>query len=332
MTDEKPTGDAGASISEQLESLLAAEDGEQPKQQEEAPAVEDRASDAPEEDEGPQYELPEVAKVLGLDESLLDVDEDGSLQIKTKIDGKEGTAKLQDLIRSYQTQGYIDQKARHVAEQERQVTERVSQYEQIAQSKFHELDALAQAAQQMVAADYASINWDQEFIDDPVGAPKKQYEFQKRMGQVQQYVQYLNAQKQQVGQAFQQHQQMELQKEAQRLMQMVPEWADSKVRETEGAEMRQWLQDKGVNPRTINALSDAGLVSVIREAFKGAKAAPVAAAVEKKVRSAPKLVRPGKGVDASDRKTEAVRGLEKQIRASGGKQGIAEYLIATGKV
>jgi hypothetical protein len=336
MTDEKPTGDAGASISERLEGILAREDGVEPSKDEgqaaPEPGVKEPAGDALDEDEGPQYELPDVAKVLGLDESMLDVDEDGSLKIKTKVDGQEGTAKLQDLIKSYQLQGHVDAKVRQVAEQERQVVERVQQYESFAQSKFQELEALSHAAQQMLVGDYASINWDQEFENDPVGAPRRQYEFQKRQGQVQQFLQHVNYQKQQVGQALQQHQAMELARESQRLAQLVPEWSDTKVREAEGAQMREWLQTKGVSPRSINSLTDAGLVAALRAGMLAEKSAPTAAAVEKKVRTAPKLVRPGKGTDASERRSDSVRGLKQQIRESGGKAGIAEYLIATGKV
>ena len=334
MADEKPTGEAGASISEQLEAMLAREDGEQsePGQAAPEPGVKEPAGDAPDEDEGPQYELPDVAKVLGLDESMLDVDEDGSLKIKTKVDGQEGTAKLQDLIKSYQLQGHVDAKVRQVAEQERAISERVQQYESFAQAKFQELDALAQAAQQMLAGEYASVDWDAVLRDDPLNYQAKRHEFERRQGQTQQVLQHLNYQRQQIGQALQQHQAVELQREAQRLVQMVPTWADEKVRNEEGAQMREWLQSKGASAQTINSLRDAGIIAALREGMLAAKSVPATAAVEKKVRAAPKLIRPGSGTDSNQRKADSVRGLEKQIRESGGKSGIAEYLIATGKV
>jgi hypothetical protein len=53
------------------------------------------------------------------------------------------------------------------------------------------------------------------------------------------------------------------------------------------------------------------------------------ASVENKVRTAPKLVKPGQ--PANDRGQQTVRNLKSQITKSGGKQGIAEYLLATGK-
>jgi hypothetical protein len=337
MTDEKPTGDAGASISERLEVILAAGDEQKPDEDKgseaaPAPAVEVPEGDAPNEDEGPQYELSDIAKVLGFDESMLDVDEDGSLKVKTNINGQEGAAKLQDLVKSYQLQGHVDQKARQVAEMERVTVERVQQYEQFAQTKFQELEGLSQAAQQFLAGEYAAMDWDRLYNDDPIAFPKKQFEFQQRQGQIQNLLQQIDHQKQQVGEALRQHQTMELQRETQKLAHLVPEWRDAKTRETERGELTQWLQSKGASPKTIQSMNDAGLVAALREGLVALKSAPKVAAVEKKVRAAPKLVRPGQGIDAKTRAGESVRGLKQQIRESGGKKGIAEYLIATGKV
>lgn len=338
MTGEQPTGDAGASVTEQIEALLGGEPTEQPdkpeatQQQEQKPAVEEPADDAQDEAEGPQLELSDVAKVLGLDESLLDVDEDGSLKIKTKIDGKEGAAKLQDFIKSYQLQGHIDAKVRQVAEQEKAHVERVQQIEQFAQGKLQELESLSQAAVQMLNAEAQQVDWDRMVMEDPVGYTAKRHEFERKQQQTNAFLQNVNKQRQEISQAMQWRQAQEFQAEAQRLTTLVPEWADTKARETEGAEMRAWLKTKGASEQTINQLRDAGLVAALRAGMLAEKQAPKVAAVEKKVRLAPKLVRPGQGTDANQRKDESVRGLMKQIRDSDGKRGIAEYLIATGKV
>ena len=53
-------------------------------------------------------------------------------------------------------------------------------------------------------------------------------------------------------------------------------------------------------------------------------------AIEQKVREAPKIVKPG-GANISSQE-QTLRNLKTQVRASGGKRGIAEYLLATGKV
>ena len=334
MSGAQPTGETGASVTEQIETLLdhKPEQEEKAEKAVETPAVEKPAGDAQDEDQGPQLELSDVAKVLGLDENLLDVDEDGSLKIKTKIDGKEGAAKLQDFIKSYQLQGHVDAKVRQVAEQEKAHAERVQQIEQFAQNKLQELDTLSKAAHQLLMQEAGQVDWDRLVMDDPIGYTAKRHEFDRRQAQVGQFLQHLQQQRQSVEEALAWKNTQELQKEAQRLSTLVPEWADTKVRDSEQTEMRQWLQAKGASDGAINSLKDAGIVAALRAGMLAEKNAPKVAAVEKKVRLAPKLVKPGSGVTAQDRKDETARGLMKQIRDSGGKQGIAEYLIATGKV
>jgi hypothetical protein len=333
--DEKPTGevDTGASIVEQIEAKLGGNEVEPKQVEKQAPEeAEKPADDAPDETEGPQYELPDVAKILGIEEDLLDIDEDGSLKIKTKIDGKEGAAKLQDFIKSYQLQGHIDARVRKQAEVEQAQAERVTQIEQFAQAKIQELDLTAQFAEQMLMQEAGQVNWDQLVMEDPIAYQTERHKFERKQAQVSQLKQSVAAKRNEIGQAIAWRDAQELQQEAQRLSSLVPEWADQKVRNTEGAQMRQWLQDRGVSERAVNALRDAGLVSVLREAFIAKQQAPQVAAVEKKVRLAPKLVRPGSPSSSTDRKGETVRGLKQQIRETGGKQGLVEYLLATGKV
>lgn len=338
MTDEKPIGDADASISERLEKYLAAgeETEQQDSGQEAAPEkpveVEAPESDAQDEADGPQFELPDVAKVLGLEESMLDVDEDGSLKIKTKIDGVEGTAKLQDLVKSYQLQGHIDAKVRQVAEQEKAHVERVNQIEQFAQTKLQELEMTAHLADQILMQESSQVDWDRLVMEDPIGYQTKRHEFERKQAQANHLKQSVAQKRGEIQQAMAWRQAQELQQEAQRLSTLVPEWSDAKVRESEGAEMRSWLQTRGVSERAINGLTDAGMVAALRAGMLAEKNAPKVAAAEKKVRLAPKLVRPGQGTDAKQRANESVRGLKENIRKSGGKQGIEEYLIATGKV
>jgi hypothetical protein len=333
MSGEQPTGESGASVTEQIEALLG---GEKPKEQEveavEKPEVETPAGDEQDEAEGPQLDLSDVAKVLGVDENLLDIDEDGSVKFKTKIDGKEGAAKLQDFIKSYQLQGHVDEKVRRVAEQEKAHSERVTQIEQFAQTKLQELELTAQFADQLFMQETGQIDWDRLVMEDPVGYTTKRHEYDRQFAKVNQLKQAVTAKRNEIQQAMAWRQQQEFQQEAQRLEKLVPEWSDPKVRNAEGAEMRQWLQSKGAHENTINGLRDAGLVSVLRAAMAAEKKAPQVAAVEKKVRLAPKLVRPGQGTTASDRRDDNARGLMKQIKESGGKRGVAEYLIATGKV
>ena len=110
METESSTSNGGESTLDRLEALLSADDAPQEPsepQEQEAQADAPDATDDPEkadaneaESETPnEYQLADVAKLLGADESVLDVDEDGSVLVKTKIGGEEGKVKFADLLK-----------------------------------------------------------------------------------------------------------------------------------------------------------------------------------------------------------------------------------------
>lgn len=342
MADEKPTApEGGASIESRIENYLAAEEGKEAGPEPSAPAeketpeanqVEEPADGEQEQEEGPQLSISDVAKILGVDESVLDVDEDGALKVRTKIDGAEGVAKFNELLKSYQLQGHVDAKAREAAEFQKQLHAERVQLESIAQAKAQELWHMANVAQQILMQDAARIDWDSLAQNDPVEYVAKKHQFDARSQQVQQFMGAAGQQVQQIQQYAQQRAMQALEAEERRLPTLIPEWSDMSVRAREKGAIAEWLKGRGASQAAINSLTDASLVAALRVAMLAEKTTSKTADVEKKVRSAPKLVKPGQSVDARQRAGETVRGLKEQIRKSGGKAGIAEYLIAAGKV
>lgn len=348
MTDENPTGQAVASISERIEGFLAASEAPQsdpapsepPKAETQQPETEapeteaenSTAGDEPDAGEEPQISLSDVAKLLGVDESALDVDEDGGVKVKTKIDGKEGAAKFNDLLKSYQLQGHVDAKAREAAETQKALQERVSQFEAYAQQEAQRIAQLAEVAHKELMRDAANIDWDALAQQDPAAYVANQHNFQQRQARVQQLLNEAQQQQANYLQAQQAKVQQTLQQESQRLSSLIPEWADEKVRETEKTELRTWAKAQGFTDQDLSGLTRADVVSMMRKAMLYDKGQTKAEIVEKKVRAAPKLVKPGQSMDAAQRAKESVRSLKDNIRKTGGRSGIAEYLMATGKV
>lgn len=340
--DEKPTAsDSGASIEERVEKLIShqPEQKEEAKQeapegaQQEASEVEAPESDAQEEEDGPQISLTDAAKILGVDEALLDVDEDGTLKIKTKIDGQEGAAKLQDFLKSYQLQGHIDAKSRAIAEEAKRVQAERMQFEEMARGEVSRFETLVNVAQQQLMREFASVNWDELSQNDPVDYVAKKHAFEARHAQIQGLTQQAMNYRQQLEQSQQMRVAQHIQAESQRLSTLIPEWSDATKANQEKGELAEWLLSAGATPQAVNSLYDAGIVAALRKAMLADKAAPKVAAVEKKVRAAPKLVKPGQSVDAGQRAAEGLRSLKEQIRKTGGKSdSIAEYLIASGRV
>lgn len=338
MTVENPTADSGASISERIERFLepetqdAASQDEAPAKEQpeaaEAPEVE-TANDAQADSDEPQLSLSDVAQYLGVDESALDVSDDGAILIKTKVDGQEGTAKFQDLVKSYQLQGHVDAKVREAAEQAKALQERVQQFEAYAQSEAQKFSTLANIAHQELMREVEGINWQELARTDPGEYVAKQAEFQTRQARVNQLLEAANQQSQQARQAQQARFQQSLQTAAQRIAADVEGWAPGNDVDVA---LNKFAKDNGfVNtPQILAEYPQAALI--LHKAMLYDQGKAKAAVVEKQVRAAPKLVKPGQSTDARQRAQETTRNLKEQIRKSGGKKGIAEYLMATGKV
>lgn len=341
--DEKPIGgNSDASIVEKLEAKLSAPEtaeaapqaeGTQEESRQEETEVKAPGGDETEESEGPQYQLSDVAKMLGVEETALDVDDDGTVKFKTKIDGTEGAAKLKDFLASYQLKGHIDNRVRQISETEKALAAKHQQFEEFATGQAQQLWTLAQVAQQTVLDEFANVNWDDLARTDPIEHVAKKQAYDSKTARINQLMAAAQDYGNRATQAQQYRAHQQLQAEAQRLPSLIPEWANPQVAETERSATAQWLQSKGVNQAAINGLGDAALVAILRNAMKSEGVQAKAPEVEKKVRAAPKLIRPGSPVDANQRNAEGLRELKTQIQKSGGKgDSVAEYLIRTGRV
>jgi hypothetical protein len=341
MSDENPTGDAGASITERIERLISPE----AEQTQDAPAQESQgtdeqetpdvqaeeqpASDETTEADEPQIRLTDLASLLGVEEDALDVDEEGNPFFKTKIDGKEGTAKFADLVKSYQLQGHVDAKARQAAEQERALQERVQQFESHAQAEMQRYEQLAQVANHVLMQDFGQINWQELAYNDPAAYVAKKAEFEARQGQVNQLFNAVQQRGQELQQSQQATYQQKLAKAAERITSEVPGWESGNDIDVS---IGNFARENGFVDTPAILAEYPQAAKILWEAMQYRQGKQNASVAEKKVRTAPKLVKPGQSVGAKERQAEGVRGLKEQIRKSGGKSGIAEYLMRTGKV
>lgn len=357
METVNPTADnSGASIQDRLETLLSA-DEPQAQNEADAPEVEAQAEPADIEvevdaDEGegagdePSISLSDLSKYLGIDEQHLDVDEDGTVSIKTKVDGQEGKTKLKDLQTSYQLRQHLDNETRAVAEQHKAIQAHAQQVEQAIQERVQQVEGLANAAQEQLTREFNGIDWQMLRQTDPGEYSALYQDFQNRQA-------HINSIAQQAQQQRQQHEAQQLQqrdamisdlyqRSVNVISESVPEWSDPEVKGKEISEIGQTLRsevtkffgDKEAD-RIMNEINSGyyGPLPIIlaRKAMLYDRMQGSRAAVENKVRTAPKLVKPGQAVPSNSNES-SLRNLKAKVQKSGGKQGIAEYLLASGKV
>jgi hypothetical protein len=350
LAEENPTtGDSGASITDRLEKYLAAEvepvkEPPQTEAQAEVKAEPEKQAAKPEpetpkegeqtESQQPQLSTTDLAKILGIDESAIDVDGDGNISVKTKIDGKDGAAKFTDLVKSYQLQGHAENKARAVAEQEKALQARTQEVEQAFKQRLDHAESLAKLAAEELMSEYQQYDWkalDQHPDQGAVAALK--LKFQERNAKIQNALQGINGHRAQLGKQAEEQRAKRVEEEAARLPTLIPEWKDQAVASKEAQAIREWGMKVGYSAQDLAALdqSSALHVATVRKAMLFDQLQQSKSVVENKVRLAPKIVKPGQA--EQDGPAQKLRDLKEQVKKSGGKGGSLEaLLIARGTV
>lgn len=333
---QNPTPDNGGASTldplDRIERMLMAESGSDDGQGENQgqPANEDATDGDGQQSNEPQLSTTDLAKLLKLEEGALDLDEEGNAVFKTKVDGKEGVAKLQDLLKSYQLQEHVDRKAREAAEREKAIQAREQEVQQQLQQRLQYTENLTQIAANQLLQEFQSINWQQLEQADPGQAALMRQKFMEKQAQLRGVLQNIEQQRHMGMQKAHMEQAQALQREAERLPVLIPEWKDPEVAAKERAQIREWALKAGYEPEEVDSISRAHQVAVLRKAMLADRLQASKPEIENKVRTAPKLVKPGQAVQNSQEQT--LRNLKTQVVRSGGKRGVEELLIAKGLV
>lgn len=277
-------------------------------------------------------ELSQFAAILGVDEDRLDVDEDGTVYVKTKIDGEEGRAKFQDLVKSYQLEGHLNKQNMEVAEARKALQEKMAETERAAQERIQQLESLSQIAYQELQREYQSIDWQTLRATDPGEFAAKVAEFNQREARIGQAIQHIQSERQQAQAKEQERFSQYLQEENSKLLKAIPEWSKPEVAQKEKSELKSYAVNNGFTPTEIDQLSDHRSILILRKAMMYDNLQKSKPDVTKKVVKAPKLVKPGTSVTKQERDGESISAIKSTIRKSGGDKGVEAYLLKTGKV
>lgn len=358
MTVENPTGsDAGASITDRLERYFAAEDSPEPEQKaqgndggaDDDEYIDDTSNDGKpdpdanaDQDDKPtgdesgddqetQISTADLAKFLGLDESMIDVDSDGNPIIKTKIDGKDGSAKFADVLKSYQLQGHVDNKAREVADQQKALQQRMAEADQAVKARLDQMDNVIALAGQEMMREFQSVDWQWLRENNPGEYAARMADFQGRQQQLQSYAKQSEAEKKALEEKQLESLKAFAAQERQRLAEVIPEWKDAAIAKQEADAIKEWGVKNGFEQHELQAIIRAPHVSALRKAMLYDKLQQAKPETEKRVRTAPKLVKAGQA-QAQSREQVTVRSLKENVRKSGGKtDAVAAFLMATNR-
>lgn len=347
MDQEQPTSPtADASPIDRLERFLSADEAPEPQatpepvtaqepEQADAPTETDsEPADEPKPDsETPnEYHLSDIAKLLGADESALDVDDDGNVLVRTKVDGQEGKAKFADLVKSYQLQGHVDKQVREAAEMRKAAQEQAQAVQQQVQIQQQLVGHIAEVkAVEAELSKYHAINWRDLYDSDPATAAKLDHQYRELQQQHAQKVNVVNQAHQHLQQQSEQQRHATLVTERQALLKAVPDWADDAKAAKDKEAIMADLKSRGYTDNDLQNLSDHKAVLLARDAWLYRQQQTANRTAEKQVRAAPKIIKPGTSGQGNN-PAKTIQNLKNAVRSTGSRQSVADYLLATGKV
>lgn len=233
--------------------------------------------------------LNELAQALGWDiDRILD------LEAATKVDGKDGTRSLRDLIKSHQLEQHLNSKLMTFADEKKAFeTERQTHIQQ-SQHKLMQMDAAIQVATRMLQGEFAGVDWQKLQDENPLEFNQRYVAFQQRQAQLNQMADLIGRERQQAEAQAAEQRKAYLKEQSELLDSKLPEWTDKAHRAKDVAEMIPLVNEAyGVTEAEVKALADHRELLILRDAWQWQKLQRAKPAIVNKVKTAPKLLKPG---------------------------------------
>ena len=238
-----------------------------------------------------------------------DIQENSEEPIYTvTIDGTNYEVTQDELIQGYQRNADYTRKTQELAAEKQQTSDFVERSKKDVETKIAKLDQLNQAAQAQLQQEYAQVDFEKLYDEDPVEAARLEHKMRKK-----------NEQLQQVQQQTQQLQMEEFNKyleEQQKQMTVkIPEMTHPEKGPQFRKQMRDYLSSVGFNNQEIDSVYDHRYVLLVRDAMAYRNLQQAKPQIKKKAVNAPKVVKSGvsksKGQQAAEAKRQQLSRLKK---------------------
>jgi len=253
--ENEPNGEVQSQETEEVETEIETE-------------VETEEGQEADEEEGETLELETVAQYFGIDADKLDVDENGGVVFKTKIDGVEGVAKPADLIKSYQLEGHLNKKNMEVVERAKALEAEKTKLQDEFKSKLDQLDTFANIAAQELQNEYNNIDWKELKEYDPGQYAAKQLEYQQRSQRLAGLYEQSKAKREELLKQAEAEKEKRLTGEAEKILQAFPEWEDSDLARAEHSKLMDYAKNTGFSDGEVKEIYDHRALVILSKAMK----------------------------------------------------------------
>ncbi|RKP56368.1 hypothetical protein [Pararobbsia silviterrae] len=233
------------------------------------------------------------------------------LHVTTKIDGVETQVPLEQVLKSYQLEGHVNNKSIELSNQRAAFEQERQAFRTAFQQQFTHNQNLGNLALQMLNHDYQKVDWGRLRVENPAEFAAMQSDFQQRQGQIQNHL----AQLQQQQALAQQHQQTTLQQsiaaENERMLGLRPEWRDRAAFAKDKDQMTQYARGLGFKDAELSQIFDHRYMLILHDAARYQALQANAPQALKQVRQAPVVAKPGSRTDVNPQEARRAQAVER---------------------
>ena len=226
------------------------------------------------------------------------------------VDGTDYEVTQNELIQGYQRNADYTRKTQELAVEKQQSSEFVERSKKDVEAKLGQLTQLNQAAQAQLQEEYANIDFEKLYDEDPVEAARLEHKMRKKheqLAQVQQQTQELQTQE------FNKY----LEEQQKQLNIKIPELSNPDKGPQFRKQMRDYLSSVGFNTQEIDSVYDHRYVMLVRDAMSYRNLQKAKPQIKKKAVNAPKVVKSGVSKSKGQQQAEAKRQQLSKLRKSG---------------
>lgn len=318
-----PTGTGGFNAVNAFASLLSVEDGEtrQGEAQTETEAVEDAQAEESDSTEVEAAEQEAETEESGEDEAEAEEEEQQPSIYRVKVDGAEVEVTLDELQKGYsRTQDYT-RKTQALADQRKAVE---AEQEQARQERAYYAQMLQVLEQQLSQAE-PEPDWDRLYQENPTEWVRQRELWRDK----QEKTRAVAAERQRLAAMQEQEtvkeRQARLAEEAQRLVEAIPEWKDSKKAAEERGKLVEAAKRAGFSENDLEGIVDHRAVVVLRKAALYDELMSKKTQIKPVPASGPKLAKPGSATTKPSKQSEAKLAQERLAKTGSIKDAAAAF-------
>jgi hypothetical protein len=239
-------------------------------------------------------------------------DDDEPQTVTARIDGEEVEITIEEAVAGYQRQSAFTKRMQQLASERKAFEAEAAQTKQMRDAYAQGLTELSEQLQSMQADE---PDWDRAY--DELDA-KEYARLVQVYNQRKEHSALVEQERQRIAtEQNMEHQQLyqrHLKNEGERMIEVIPAWADNTVRDSERKQVIQYAQSLGYTAQEISQASDHRAVKALYDSWKLSQINQSAGVAKKKVRKAPKMAKAGtpraKGESQTRRKKQLANRLD----------------------